>query len=156
MACAQGSSGMEKAFDCEVGKTTFKEFCSHYPKNSYLGDDGSITLKEGTYYGKSYRQIDLDFSKDVLVKIVFDFDGTADEIDNQIAFFRKHFAKYFDSEEARPSLNGGPTHLNVFFDDGKTSLMLWKRDYSQCDPRRWNTKIINLNISIMNNKWLNR
>lgn len=154
-ACGKKSTGMEKAFECEVGKTTYKEFCNHFPESSYSGDEVFVTLKEGSYYGKVYHNISLTFYKGVLSEISFDVSGSADEIDNLIAFFRNKFSKYYDSEEARPSLDGGPTHLNIYFDDGKTTLMLWKRDYSQCDPRRWNTKDINLRLSIMNNKWMN-
>ena len=144
----KSSSGMAKAFECEVGKTTYKEFCNHFPENSYSGDEVFVTLKNGSYYGRVYQHIDLTFNEEILSQISFDVSGSADEIDNLIAFFRNRFSKYYDFEEARPSLDGGPTHLNIYFDDGNTTLMLWKRDYSQCDPRRWNTKTINLIICI--------
>ena len=80
-------SGMEKAFGCEVGKTTFEEFCGLFPEDSYewglswispgiefMGlqpsEVLSVILKEGSYRGTVYQRIGLDFDNRVLSETV--------------------------------------------------------------------------------------
>ena len=45
----------------------------------------------------------------------------------------------------------GMDHLQVFFNDGLTTIMLWRRDWSQKEPSEYYpTTEIELEISIMN------
>ena len=45
----------------------------------------------------------------------------------------------------------GMDHLQVFFNDGLTTIMLWRRDWSQSEPSEYNpTTEIELEIQIMN------
>ena len=170
-ACKQPvPSGMEKAFGCEVGKTTFEEFCGLFPEDSYewglswispgiefMGlqpsEVISVILKEGTYRGTVYQRIGLDFDNRVLSDITFFVHGSADKIDPLIAFFREEFSQYYDYEAEKPTLGGGISHLQVFFNDGLTTLLLWRRDWSQEEPSRYNpTTEIELEIHIMNTR----
>ena len=146
-------SGMEKAFGCEVGKTTLEEFCILFPESSIessfktIMNDGlaflygrqsvpeeqiNLTVTEGSYYGNVYQHIRMCFDNGVLSDIGFNAYGTADEIDNLIAFFREEFSQYYKYEGEKTTLD--ISHHQIFFDDGLTTLMLWKRDYSQCEP----------------------
>ena len=171
--CRQIASGMEKAFGCEVGKTTYEEFCNLFPKNCredslgfswntdfpFLGGGRgssgvllSETLKEGSFYGTVYQNIHMGFDNGVLSSISFEVNDNANEIDNIIELFRARFSRYYDSEEANPSFDGGIAHHQIFFNDGLTTLLLWKRDYSQCDPSVWRTNGTSLEISILNNR----
>lgn len=167
-ACKQPiPSGMEKALGCVVGRTTLEEFCSLYPEDSYEGGLSwyspgidfmgiqpseiiSVILKEGSYYGTVYQRIGLNFDNRVLSDIDFHVHGSADKIDSLITFFREEFSQYYDYEADKPTLGGGISHRQVFFDDGLTTIMLWRRDYSQCEPSEFNTTEIELEISIMN------
>lgn len=170
-ACKQPTpSGMEKAFGCVVGKTTLEEFCSLYPEDSYewglswnspgiefMGIQPnevlSVILKEGSYRGSVYQRIGLDFDNRVLSDITFFVHGSADEVDSLIAFFREEFSEYYDYEVDKPTLGGGISHLQVFFNDGLTTIMLWRRDWSQSEPSRYNpTTEIELEIHIMNTR----
>lgn len=170
-ACKQPTpSGMEKAFGCVVGKTTLEEFCSLYPEDSYewglswnspgiefMGIQPnevlSVILKEGSYRGSVYQRIGLDFDNRVLSDITFFVHGSADEVDSLIAFFREEFSEYYDYEVDKPTLGGGISHLQVFFNDGLTTLLLWRRDWSQEEPSRYNpTTEIELEIHIMNTR----
>lgn len=170
-ACKQPTpSGMEKAFGCVVGKTTLEEFCSLYPEDSYewglswnspgiefMGIQPnevlSVILKEGSYRGSVYQRIGLDFDNRVLSDITFFVHGSADEIDSLIAFFREEFSEYYDYEVDKPTLGGGISHLQVFFNDGLTTLLLWRRDWSQEEPSRYNpTTEIELETHIMNTR----
>ena len=46
----------------------------------------------------------------------------------------------------------GIDHHQIFFDDGLTTLLLWKRDYSQSEPSEFGPpKKIGLEISILDN-----
>ena len=86
----------------------------------------------------------------MLTEIGFDAYGSADEIDNMIAFFREEFSQYYKYEAEKPTLGGGISHHQIFFDDGLTTLMLWKRDYSQCEPGEFALpNEIGLSISIV-------
>ena len=168
-ACKQPiSSGMEKAFGCEVGKTTLEEFCGLFPEDSYewglsWNSPGieymgikpkevlSVILNEGSYRGTVYQRIGMDFDNRVLSDITFHVCGSADKIDPLIAFFREEFSQYYDYEGEKPTLGGGISHRQIFFDDGLTTLMLWRRDYSQCERDEYiPTTEIELEISIMN------
>ena len=161
-------SGMEKAFGCEVGKTTFEEFCRLYPEDSYewglswispgiefMGlqpsEVISVRLKEGSYHGTVYQNMGLSFDNSVLSDIVFHVYGSTDEIDPLIAFFREEFSQYYDYDLEMPASMAGMDHLQVFFNDGLTTLLLWRRDWSQEEPSRYNpTTEIELEIHIMN------
>ena len=163
-------SGMEKAFGCAVGKTTLEEFCGLFPEDSYewglsWNSPGiefmglqpseviSVILKEGSYRGSVYQRIGLDFDNRVLSDITFFVHGSADEIDSLIAFFREEFSEYYDYEVDKPTLGGGISHRQVFFNDGLTTLLLWRRDWSQEEPSRYNpTTEIELEIHIMNTR----
>ena len=159
---------MEKAFGCEVGKTTFEEFCGLFPEDSYewglsWSSPGiefmglqpseviSVILKEGSYRGTVYQRIGLDFENRVLSDITFFVHGSADKIDSLITFFREEFSEYYDYEVDKPTLGGGISHLQVFFNDGLTTILLWRRDWSQEEPSRYNpTTEIELETHIMN------
>ena len=163
-------SGMEKAFGCEVGKTTLEEFCGLFPEDSYewglswispgiefMGlqpsEVISVRLKEGSYHGTVYQNMGLSFDNSVLSDIVFHVCGSADEIAPLIAFFREEYSQYYDYEAEKPTSGGGISHLQVFFNDGLTTLMLWRRDWSQCEPSEYNpTTEIELEIHIMNTR----
>ena len=168
-ACKQPvPSGMEKAFGCAVGKTTLEEFCGLFPEDSYewglsWSSPGieimglqpseviSVILKEGSYLGSVYQRIGLDFDNRVLSDISFFVHGSADEIDSLIAFFREEFSQYYDYDLEMPASMAGMDHLQVFFNDGLTTIMLWRRDWSQMEPSEYNsTTEIELEISIMN------
>ena len=170
-ACKQPvPSGMEKAFGCAVGKTTLEEFCGLFPEDSYewglsWNSPGiefmglqpseviSVILKEGSYRGSVYQRIGLDFDNRVLSDITLFVHGSADEIDSLIAFFREEFSEYYDYEVDKPTLGGGISHRQVFFNDGLTTLLLWRRDWSQEEPSRYNpTTEIELEIHIMNTR----
>lgn len=170
-ACRQPiPSGMEKAFGCEVGKTTLEEFCGLFPEDSYewglswissgiefMGlqpsEVISVILKEGSYRGTVYQRIGLDFDNRVLSDISFHVFGSADKIDPLIAFFREEFSQYYDYEVDKPTLGGGISHRQIFFNDGLTTLLLWRRDWSQEEPSRYNpTTEIELEIHIMNTR----
>ena len=113
----------------------------------------SVNLKEGSYYGTVYQNIGLSFDNGVLAKIIFPVYGTADEIDRLMAFFREEFSQYCDYEVEKPTLGGGISHHQVFFDDGLTTIMLWKRDYSQCERGEYSLPTdINLEVSIVSNE----
>jgi len=158
---------MEKAFGCEVGKTTYGEFCSLYPESSIeepvliwesgplMNDSGdmlSLTLKEGSYSGTVYQHIGMSFDNGVLSDITFHVNGTADEIDTLIAFFREKFSQHLSYEAEKPTLGGGIGHHQIFFNDGLTTLMLWRRDYSQCERDEYTPPAeISLEISIVDN-----
>jgi len=169
-ACKPKSlSGMEKAFGCEVGKTTLEEFCDLFPESSIeqayrttWGDGLSflrgsqpdpreqidVTVTDGSYYGDVYQHIRMCFDNGVLSDIGFNAYGTADEIDDLIAFFREEFSQYYKYEGEKTTL--GISHHQIFFDDGLTTLMLWKRDYSQCEPGEFSLpKEIELQIWIV-------
>ena len=159
---------MEKAFGCIVGETTLEEFCSLYPEDSYewglswfspgiefMGlqpnEVISVILKEGSYRGTDYQRIGLDFDDRVLSDITFFVHGSADKIDSLITFFREEFSEYYDYDLETPASMAGMDHLQVFFDDGLTTIMLWRRDWSQSDLDEYvPTKEIELEISIMN------
>ena len=169
-ACKQPiPSGMEKAFGCAVGKTTLEEFCGLFPEDSYewglsWNSPGiefmggiqpnevlSVILKEGSYRGTVYQRIGLHFDNNVLSDITLNVFGSADKIDPLIAFFREEFSEYYDYEAEKPTLGGGISHLQVFFNDGLTTLLLWRRDWSQEEPSEYNpTTEIELEIQIMN------
>ena len=170
-ACKQPvPSGMEKAFGCAVGKTTLEEFCGLFPEDSYewglsWNSPGiefmglqpseviSVILKEGSYRGSVYQRIGLDFDNRVLSDITLFVHGSADEIDSLIAFFREEFSEYYDYEVDKPTLGGGISHRQVFFNDGLTTLLLWRRDWSQEEPSRYNpTTEIELEMHIMNTR----
>ena len=161
-------SGMEKAFGCEVGNTTLGEFCHLFPEDSYewglswtspgieyMGINPSevisVRLKEGSYRGTACQNIGLSFENSVLSDIVFHVCGSADKIDPLIASFREEFSEYYDYDLETPASMAGMDHLQVFFDDGLTTIMLWRRDWSQSDLDEYvPTKEIELEISIMN------
>ena len=161
-------SGMEKAFGCAVGKTTLEEFCGLFPEDSYewglsWNSPGiefmglqpseviSVILKEGSYRGSVYQRIGLDFDNRVLSDITFFVHGSADKIDPMIAFFREEFSQYYDYDLELPASMAGMDHLQVFFNDGLTTIMLWRRDWSQKEPSEYYpTTEIELEISIMN------
>ena len=163
-------SGMEKAFGCAVGKTTLEEFCGLFPEDSYewglsWNSPGiefmglqpseviSVILKEGSYRGSVYQRIGLDFDNRVLSDITFFVHGSADKIDPLIAFFREEFSQYYDYDLELPASMAGMDHLQVFFNDGLTTIMLWRRDWSQSEPSRYNpTTEIELEIHIMNTR----
>lgn len=163
-------SGMEKAFGCAVGKTTLEEFCGLFPEDSYewglswnspgiefMGIQPnevlSVILKEGSYRGSVYQRIGLDFDNRVLSDITFFVHGSADKIDPLIAFFREEFSQYYDYDLELPASMAGMDHLQVFFNDGLTTIMLWRRDWSQSEPSRYNpTTEIELEIHIMNTR----
>lgn len=170
-ACKQPvPSGMEKAFGCAVGKTTLEEFCGLFPEDSYewglfWNSPGiefmglqpseviSVILKEGSYRGSVYQRIGLDFDNRVLSDITFFVHGSADKIDPLIAFFREEFSQYYDYDWELPASMAGMDHLQVFFNDGLTTIMLWRRDWSQSEPSRYNpTTEIELEIHIMNTR----
>ena len=170
-ACKQPvPSGMEKAFGCAVGKTTLEEFCGLFPEDSYewglsWNSPGiefmglqpseviSVILKEGSYRGSVYQRIGLDFDNRVLSDITFFVHGSADKIDPMIAFFREEFSQYYDYDLELPASMAGMDHLQVFFNDGLTTIMLWRRDWSQSEPSRYNpTTEIELEIHIMNTR----
>jgi len=170
-ACKQPvPSGMEKAFGCAVGKTTLEEFCGLFPEDSYewglsWNSPGiefmglqpseviSVILKEGSYRGSVYQRIGLDFDNRVLSDITFFVHGSADKIDPLIAFFREEFSQYYDYDLELPASMAGMDHLQVFFNDGLTTIMLWRRDWSQSEPSRYNpTTEIELEIHIMNTR----
>ena len=194
-------SGMEKAFGCEVGRTTIEEFCNLFPESSiervwrwtlgdpsaflrggppdyvakleivgndslailrggepdwsgmlYRSEELDITIKEGSYYGNVYQHIRMSFDSGVLSDIGFNVYGSADEIDNLIAFFREKFSQYYKYDLEKPTSGEGISHHQIFFDDGLTTLLLWKRDYSQCEPSEYNPpETIGLEISILDN-----
>ena len=194
-------SGMEKAFGCEVGKTTIEEFCNLCPESSiervwrwtlgdptafmrggppdfvakleivgndslailrggerdwsgmlYRSEELFITVKEGSYYGNVYQHISMNFVRGVLTEVGFNVYGTADEIDNLIAFFREEFSQYYKYEAEKPASEAGIDHHQIFFDDGLTTLMLWKRDYSQSEPSEFGPpEKIGVEISIVDN-----
>ena len=211
-------SGMEKAFGCEVGKTTIEEFCELFPESSLervwrwtLGDPSAffmrrgdlldpfqytvesssqtahsyvakleivgndslailrgsepdrsgmlyrseellISVTEGSYYGNVYQHIRMSFDNGLLTEVGFKVYGTADEIDNLIAFFREKFSQYHKYEAEKPTLGGGISHHQIFFDDGLTTLMLWRRDESQCEPNDYSPPTeIWLEIRIVDN-----
>ena len=159
---------MEKAFGCVVGNTTLEEFCSLYPEDSYEWEFSvvspgiefmgiqpnevlSVILKEGSYRGIDYQRIGLHFDNRVLSDITFFVHGSADEIDPLIAFFREEFSQYYDYEVDKPTLGGGISHRQVFFNDGLTTILLWRRDYSQGEPNEFNPIAeIELETHIMN------
>ena len=161
-------SGMEKAFGCAVGKTTLEEFCGLFPEDSYewglswnspgiefMGIQPnevlSVILKEGSYRGTVYQRIGLHFDNNVLSDITFNVFGSADKIDPLIAFFREEFSQYYDYDLELPASMAGMDHLQVFFNDGLTTIMLWRRDWSQSEPSEYNpTTEIELEIQIMN------
>ena len=119
----------------------------------YRSEELFITVTEGSYYGNVYQHIGMSFDNGVLSGITFHVGGSADEIDALIAFFREEFSQYHSYEAEQPTLGGGISHHQVFFDDGLTTLMLWRRDYSQCEPSEYNpTTEISLEISIMNDQ----
>ena len=168
-ACKQPvPSGMEKAFDCVVGETTLEEFCDLFPEDSYewglswispgiefMGlqpsEKISVILKEGSYQGTNYQKIGLDFDNRVLSDITFHVFGNAGEIENVISFFREEFSQYYDYDLETPASMAGMDHLQIFFNDGLTTIMLWRRDWSQSDPNEFNpTTEIELEIHIMN------
>lgn len=170
-ACKQPvPSGMEKAFGCAVGKTTLEEFCGLFPEDSYewglsWNSPGiefmglqpseviSVILKEGSYRGSVYQRIGMDFDNRVLSDITFFVHGSADKIDPLIAFFREEFSQYYDYDLELPASMAGMDHLQVFFNDGLTTIMLWRRDWSQSEPSRYNpTTEIELEIHIMNTR----
>lgn len=170
-ACKQPvPSGMEKAFGCAVGKTTLEEFCGLFPEDSYewglsWNSPGiefmglqpseviSVILKEGSYRGSVYQRIGLDFDNRVLSDITFFVHDSADKIDPLIAFFREEFSQYYDYDLELPASMAGMDHLQVFFNDGLTTIMLWRRDWSQSEPSRYNpTTEIELEIHIMNTR----
>jgi hypothetical protein len=116
----------------------------------YRSEELSIIVTEGSYYGNDYQHIRMSFDNGVLTEIGFDAYGSADEIDNMIAFFREEFSQYYKYEAEKPTLGGGISHHQIFFDDGLTTLMLWKRDYSQCEPGEFALpNEIGLSISIV-------
>ena len=161
-------SGMEKAFGCAVGKTTLEEFCGLFPEDSYewglswnspgiefMGIQPnevlSVILKEGSYRGTVYQRIGLHFDNRVLSDISFHVCGGAEKIDPLIAFFREEFSQYYDYDLELPASMAGMDHLQVFFNDGLTTIMLWRRDWSQSEPSEYNpTTEIELEIQIMN------
>lgn len=165
-------SGMEKAFGCEVGRTTIEEFCDLFPESSIeqayrttWGDGLSflrgsqpdpreqidVTVTEGSYYGNVYQHIRMCFNNGVLSDIGFNVYGTADEIDNLIAIIREDFSQYYKYEGEKTTLDIG--HHQIFFDDGLTTLMLWKRDYSQSEPSEYTpSEETKLEISIVDNR----
>ena len=170
-ACKQPvPSGMEKAFGCAVGKTTLEEFCGLFPEDSYewglsWNSPGiefmglqpseviSVILKEGSYRGSVYQRIGLDFDNRVLSDITFFVHGSADKIGPLIAFFREEFSQYYDYDLELPASMAGMDHLQVFFNDGLTTILLWRRDWSQSEPSRYNpTTEIELEIHIMNTR----
>lgn len=113
----------------------------------------SVILKEGSYRGSVYQRIGLDFDNRVLSDITFFVHGSADEIDSLIAFFREEFSQYYDYDLETPASMAGMDHLQVFFNDGLTTIMLWRRDWSQSEPSRYNpTTEIELEIHIMNTR----
>ena len=115
------------------------------------GERKSVILKEGSYRGTVYQRIGLHFDNNVLSDITLNVFGSADKIDPLIAFFREEFSEYYDYEAEKPTLGGGISHLQVFFNDGLTTLLLWRRDWSQEEPSEYNpTTEIELEISIMN------
>ena len=164
---------MEKAFGCEVGKTTLEEFCILFPESSieqayrttwgdglaFLNGRQSVpreqidlTVTEGSYYGIVYQHIRMGFDNGVLSDIDFNVYGSADEIDDLIAFFREKFSQYYKYEAEKPASEAGIDHHQIFFDDGLTTLLLWKRDYSQSEPSEFGLpKKIGLEISILDN-----
>ncbi len=170
VACRQQPvpSGMEKAFGFEVGKTTLEEFYDLFPEDSYeyglswispgidfLGIEPSekitVFLKEGTYRGTDYHRIGLEFDNRVLSEISFFVHGSADQTDSLIASFREEFAQYYDCDYELPASMAGMDHLQVFFNDGLTTLMLWRKDWSQARPDKYNpTTEVELAIHIMN------
>ena len=172
-ACKPTPSGMEKAFGCEVGKTTLEEFCILFPESSieqayrttwgdglaFLNGRQSVpreqldlTVTEGSYYGNVYQHIRMSFDNGVLSGIGFNVYGSADEIDNLIAFFREEFSQYYKYDAEKPASEAGIDHHQVFFDDGLTTLLLWKRDYSQSELSEFGPpKKIGLEISILDN-----
>ena len=110
-----------------------------------------ITVTEGSYYGNVYQHIGMNFDKGVLSDITFHVHGSAEEIDPLIAFFREEFSQYYDDDLETPASMAGMDHLQVFFNDGLTTLLLWRRDWSQEEPSRYNpTTEIELEIHIMN------
>ena len=161
-------SGMEKAFGCAVGKTTLEEFCGLFPEDSYewglswnspgiefMGIQPnevlSVILKEGSYRGTAYQRIGMNFENRVLSDISFHVCGGAEKIDPMIAFFREEFSQYYDYDLETPASMAGMDHLQVFFNDGLTTIMLWRRDWSQSEPSEYNpTTEIELEIQIMN------
>ena len=167
-------SGMEKAFGCEVGKTTLEEFCILFPESSIessfktIMNDGlaflygrqsvpeeqiNLTVTEGSYYGNVYQHIRMSFDNGVLSDIGFNAYGSADEIDSLIAFFREEFSQYYKYEAEKPASEAGIDHHQIFFDDGLTTLMLWKRDYSQSEPSEFGPpEKIGVEISILDDR----
>jgi hypothetical protein len=117
----------------------------------YRSEELSIIVTEGSYYGNDYQHIRMSFDNGVLTEIGFDAYGSADEIDNMIAFFREEFSQYYDYDLETPASMAGMDHLQVFFNDGLTTIMLWRRDWSQSEPSEYNpTTEIELEIQIMN------
>jgi hypothetical protein len=159
---------MEKAFGCAVGKTTLEEFCGLFPEDSYewglswnspgiefMGIQPnevlSVILKEGSYRGTAYQRIGMNFENRVLSDISFHVCGGAEKIDPLIAFFREELSQYYDYDLELPASMAGMDHLQVFFNDGLTTIMLWRRDWSQSEPSEYNpTTEIELEIQIMN------
>ena len=102
------------------------------------GEMKSVILKEGSYRGTDYQRIGLDFDDRVLSDITFFVHGSADKIDSLITFFREEFSEYYDYEVDKPTLGEGISHRQVLFNDGLTTILLWRRDYSQCEPSEFN------------------
>ena len=118
----------------------------------YRSEELSIIVTEGSYYGNVYQHIRMSFDNGVLSDIGFNVYGSADEIDDLIAFFREKFSQYYKYEAEKPASEAGIDHHQIFFDDGLTTLLLWKRDYSQSEPSEFGLpKKIGLEISILDN-----
>ena len=115
------------------------------------GEMKSVILKEGSYRGTAYQRIGMNFENRVLSDISFHVCGGAEKIDPLIAFFREEFSQYYDYDLETPASMAGMDHLQVFFNDGLTTIMLWRRDWSQSEPSEYNpTTEIELEIQIMN------
>ena len=129
------------------------------------GEMKSVILKEGSYRGTVYQRIGLHFDNNVLSDITLHVFGSADKIDPLIAFFREELSQYYDYDLELPASMAGMDHLQVFFNDGLTTIMLWqvffndglttimlwRRDWSQKEPSEYYpTTEIELEISIMN------
>ena len=116
----------------------------------YRSEELDITIKEGSYFSNDYQHIRMSFDDGVLTEVGFNVYGTADEIDSLIAFFREEFSQYYKYEGEDPASDGHIGHHQIFFDDGLTTLMLWRRDYSQCEPNEYSPPTeIWLGISIV-------
>ena len=115
------------------------------------GEMKSVILKEGSYRGTAYQRIGMNFENRVLSDISFHVCGGAEKIDPLIAFCREEFSQYYDYDLETPASMAGMDHLQVFFNDGLTTIMLWRRDWSQSEPSEYNpTTEIELEIQIMN------